>query len=145
MRLLCSAGGILFSVSNDTFSTDDFQRLCNELASKDTDLSFVVQTYGYPPLWSRPNSYETLVQIILEQQVSLASAKAALEKLRTRVKDITPENVALLTDEEFRAAYFSRQKTAYVKDLTERILSKQLDIGALRRYRIMRYGNGSCR
>jgi DNA-3-methyladenine glycosylase II len=129
--LLCSAGGILFAVSNDTFSADDFQRLCDELASKDPDLSFVVQTYGYPPLWSRSNSYETLVQIILEQQVSLASARAALEKLRTRVKDITPENVALLTDEEFRAAYFSRQKTSYVKDLTERILSKQLDIGAL--------------
>jgi DNA-3-methyladenine glycosylase II len=118
-------------VSNDTFSSDDFQRRCDMLASRDADLSFVLQTYGYPPLWSRSNSYETLVQIILEQQVSLASAKAALEKLRIRVRDITPENVALLSDEEFRAAYFSRQKTSYVRHLTEQILQKQLDIAAL--------------
>jgi DNA-3-methyladenine glycosylase II len=122
---------MLWAMSDATFSPDDFQQLCDELAARDGDLAAIIQAYGYPPFWTRPNSYESLVQIILEQQVSLASAKAALEKLRTRVGDITPANVAALTDEDFRAAYFSRQKTAYVKHLTEQILKQHLDIAGL--------------
>jgi DNA-3-methyladenine glycosylase II len=122
---------MLLAMSDATFSPDDFQQLCDDLASRDADLSDIIREYGYPPFWALPNSYETLVQIILEQQVSLASAKAALEKLRTRVGDITPENVAVLTDEDFRAAYFSRQKTVYVKHLTEQILNQRLDIAGL--------------
>jgi DNA-3-methyladenine glycosylase II len=114
-----------------TFSSNNFHELCDELAAIDTDLAYIVKTYGYPPLWSRANTYETLVHIILEQQVSLASAKAALEKLRLRVQTITPENVMLLTDQEFKAAYFSRQKTGYVKYLSEQLIHGHLDLHAL--------------
>jgi DNA-3-methyladenine glycosylase II len=68
-----------------------------------------------------------MVHIILEQQVSLASAQATLNKLREKVGAIIPENVILLTDEEFRACYFSRQKTAYVRNLTEKVLAGELN------------------
>ena len=82
-------------------------------------------------MWSRPATYESLVHIILEQQVSLASAKAALEKLREKIKTITPEKVLLLSDAELRACYFSRQKTVYVRDLAEAIVTKQLNLNKL--------------
>jgi DNA-3-methyladenine glycosylase II len=110
------------------FSTDNFQVLCDELASRDADLANIIREHGYPPMWNRPNSFETLVHIILEQQVSLASALSALNKLRERLQDVTPEKVLTLTDEELRACYFSRQKTAYVRCLAETLRSGGLDL-----------------
>lgn len=113
------------------FSEDNFQQLCNALAHKDAHLKKIIRQHSYPPMWSRPASFETLIHIILEQQVSLASAKAALEKLREKIKKITPENVLALTDEELRACYFSRQKTGYARHLAQAILSKQLNLKKL--------------
>ena len=113
------------------FTTENYNRICYELAAADTDLSAIIQAHGYPPLWSRPNTFETLVHIILEQQVSLASALSALNKLRERVQELTPARVLLLTDEEFRACYCSRQKTAYIKYLAEALLSGQINLDEL--------------
>ncbi|MEI9944643.1 MAG: DNA-3-methyladenine glycosylase 2 family protein [Chitinophagaceae bacterium] len=79
-------------------------------------------------MWTRPNTFETLVHIILEQQVSLASAKSALNKLQEKIKEVNPARVLLLTDEEFRACYFSRQKTGYVRHLAEAIVSNRFDL-----------------
>ena len=113
-----------------SFSQSNFHSICDELGQKDADLNSIIQTYGYPPMWSRPNTFESLVHIILEQQVSLASALSALNKLRDYVQQITPGRVLLLTDEEFRACYCSRQKTAYIKYLAEAILSGRIDLNA---------------
>src|ERR1700753_4004838 len=110
------------------FTHTNFHAICDELASADADLATIINAHGYPPLWSRPNTFETLVHIILEQQVSLASALSALNKLRERVQEITPSRVLLLTDEEFRACYCSRQKTAYINYLAEAIISGQIDL-----------------
>lgn len=114
-----------------TFNHDNFRTICDELAARDPHLQAILDKYGYPPLWSRPNSFETLVHIILEQQVSLASALSALNKLRERVQEIMPARVLLLTDEEFRASYISRQKMAYIRYLAEAILSGQINLKAL--------------
>jgi DNA-3-methyladenine glycosylase II len=82
-------------------------------------------------MWTRPNSFETLVHFILEQQVSLASALAALEKLRERITGIIPERLLQLTDEELRACYFSRQKIIYVRALAKAIVEKHIDLSEL--------------
>src|SRR5438045_9018760 len=60
------------------------------LAERDEHLAEVVQTYGRPPLWVREPGFPTLVYIILEQQVSLASAKAAFDRLKDAVRPLTP-------------------------------------------------------
>lgn len=110
------------------FTHSNFHTICDQLGSSDQHLAGIITAYGYPPLWSRPNTFETLVHIILEQQVSLASALSALNKLRERVPEITPARVLLLTDEEFRACYCSRQKTGYIKYLAEAILNRQISL-----------------
>jgi DNA-3-methyladenine glycosylase II len=79
----------------NNFNHNNFHSICNDLATQDTHLATIINTYSYPPLWSRPNSFESLVHIILEQQVSLASALSALNKLRERVQEITPARVLL--------------------------------------------------
>ncbi len=64
------------------FDKTIFHQLCDELGLKDADLKQITLTYSYPPFWVRPNTFETLVLTILEQQVSLASAYAAYKKLK---------------------------------------------------------------
>lgn len=107
-----------------TFSTENFHTLCDTLAAQDRALGLILKTHGYPPLWTRPNTFESLVHIILEQQVSLASALAALNKLREKIKKITPDRLLSLTDEELKACYFSRQKMVYARLLAEAIQNK---------------------
>lgn len=97
----------------------------------DDDLAMIIGEHRYPPMWTRPNTFETLVHIILEQQVSLASALAALNKLRARLKEITPAAFLMLTDEELKACYFSRQKTVYTRALAGALLEGKLDLNAL--------------
>lgn len=114
-----------------TFTSANFKKICKKLAVTDEGLKLILDNYGYPPMWSRSNTFESLVHIILEQQVSLASALAALNKLKEKIKDITPEGVLLLTDEELKASYFSRQKTIYVRHLAEAIQHRKLDLQEL--------------
>jgi DNA-3-methyladenine glycosylase II len=115
----------------NTFSRESFHQICDELAWRDKELATVMRNYGYPPMWTRSNSFESLVHIILEQQVSLASALAALNKLKEKIVEITPENVLALSDEELRACYFSRQKTVYVKHLAQVLADKKIDLNHL--------------
>jgi len=82
-------------------------------------------------MWSRTNSFQTLILIILEQQVSLASAWAAYTKLKNKIKFITPARVLALTDEELRNCYFSRQKTVYARELAKAFLSKEIRLKQL--------------
>jgi DNA-3-methyladenine glycosylase II len=114
------------------FTKATYNTICDKLAQIDADFANVIQLYGYPPMWTRPNTFETLVHIILEQQVSLASALSALNKLRERVQEITPRRILLLTDAEMRECYCSRQKTAYIKYLAEAIIGGQIDLEAFR-------------
>jgi DNA-3-methyladenine glycosylase II len=116
---------------NNKFTRDSFHSFCDKLIATDTDLAAIFNAYGYPPFWNRPNTFETLVHIILEQQVSLASALSALNKLKERLQELTPARLLLLTDEEMRACYVSRQKNSYLKYLAEAILSGQLNLEAL--------------
>ncbi|WP_142684444.1 DNA-3-methyladenine glycosylase family protein [Chitinophaga polysaccharea] len=114
-----------------TFSTENFHSICDELCRQDPELAFIVKTYGYPPMWTRSNTFESLVHIILEQQVSLASALAALNKLREKLTKITPVNLLKLTDEELKACYFSRQKMLYARSLAQAIQSREFSPPAM--------------
>jgi DNA-3-methyladenine glycosylase II len=97
------------------------------LASKCPHLAIVYAKYGPPPLWDREPGFATLLQIILEQQVSLASAKACYDKLCRRVKKVTPQSLLRSTDAELRADGFSRQKNTYGRHLAEAVLENRID------------------
>lgn len=113
------------------FNKDNFIYYCDLLAERDDDLKQIITQHGYPPFWSRTASFPTLVHIILEQQVSLASAKAAFLKLEAAIGDITPEKILRLSDEEMKACYFSRQKIIYSRHLAQTIIEKGLSLDVL--------------
>ncbi len=111
-----------------TFDHSNFHSICDELAGLDEDFKQIIELHGYPPLWSRKASFATLIHIILEQQVSLASAKAAFLKLQEKIGHITAEKLLLLNDEELRICYFSRQKTVYARALATAVINKDIII-----------------
>jgi len=102
-----------------------------ELAQRDRDLAAVVARFGPPPLWARGAGFGTLVQIILEQQVSLASARTAFERLTEAASGMTPDLLAILNDAAMRAAGVSRQKASYIRSLARVIVEGEFDPGAL--------------
>ena len=108
------------------FHKDNFQQLCDQLARKDRELKGIIREYGYPPMWTRPATFQTLILTILEQQVSLAAAYAAFKKLREKIGYVTPAKILALTDEEMRAVYFTRQKMGYARELARAIQSRKL-------------------
>ena len=113
------------------FNVDNFYQFCDVLAKKDRDLRTIIKQYGYPPMWTRPATFQTLILFILEQQVSLASAYAAFKKLKEKVGYVTPAKILLLTDAELRSCYFSRQKIIYARELAKAVQSKQLRLNKI--------------
>lgn len=114
------------------FHKNNFYSLCDKVAESDTALKLIIDTHGYPPMWTRSNTFATLIHIILEQQVSLASAKAAFDKLKQKIGRVTPQNLLALSDEEMKACYFSRQKTIYARHLATAVLERKIN---LRKYK----------
>jgi DNA-3-methyladenine glycosylase II len=110
-----------------TFSDQDLKQLYDLIARRDKDLKAIIKDYGYPPVWIRPNSFETLVLTILEQQVSLASAYSAYKKLKERI-NIAPKTLLQLTDDDLRSCYLSRQKIVYTRELANAIVSKRISL-----------------
>lgn len=102
-----------------------------ELADRDPDLARSFERLGPPPLWNREPGFPTLVHIILEQQVSLASARAAFNKIVDAISPLEPELFLTLDDAKLKAIGFSGQKGRYCRELAQTILDGSLDLDRL--------------
>jgi len=91
----------------------------------------IIDLYGEPTFVQRPPGFETLCLLILEQQVSIDSAKATFNKIKTAIPDFSPETVLVFSDEDFRSCGVSRQKTKYLKALSQAIIDKELIVESL--------------
>jgi DNA-3-methyladenine glycosylase II len=100
--------------------------LCDALAKKFSYFKYVISLYGYPPFFERPNNFASLVQIILEQQVSLASARATYNKLKQTVNVVTPIAILNTPIETIKACGVTKQKTSYLINLANAIQNKDL-------------------
>lgn len=116
---------------HNSFSAANFKTICNKLAAKDAGLKAIIKEFGYPPMWTRPNTFQTLILTILEQQVSLAAAYAAFKKLKEKIGYVTAAKILQLTDEEMRACYFTRQKMGYARGLAEAIVKRKINLKKL--------------
>lgn len=112
-------------------STNEFIELCDWCVSIEPKMKPVFQQFGRPHFWYREPNFSTLILTILEQQVSLASAKSAYNKLVKKIEIVSPENILKLTDEELRTCYFSRQKIIYSRILATEISESRLNLNVL--------------
>ncbi len=101
------------------------------LIEKEPIFKFIIEKYGLPTIPKRPEGFETLVLLILEQQVSIDSAKAIFLKLKAKEQNFIPEILISLDDEEYRNLGVSRQKTTYIKALSHSIIKNNIDLKSL--------------
>jgi DNA-3-methyladenine glycosylase II len=101
------------------------------LAKNDDDLGRVLSRFGPPPMWNREPGFATLLQIILEQQVSLASARAAFLRLLSAVSHLSAAEFLKLDDQRLKQIGFSRQKIRYARILAQKVLTEQIQLGEL--------------
>jgi DNA-3-methyladenine glycosylase II len=115
------------------------------LSKKDKDLRRLFKSDGVPPLWARRPEFVTLLKIILEQQVSLTSAKAVYKRVGNSINPFTPEHIEELGVNYLRNLGVTRQKSSYIiniakannnGDLDFKSLNKKTGYMAIRRYRI---------
>ncbi|MDC0033739.1 DNA-3-methyladenine glycosylase 2 family protein [Alphaproteobacteria bacterium] len=105
-----------------------------EVCAMDTDMAGVVEAYGPPPIWRRPPGFNTLLYLILEQQVSLRSARATYGRLVARLgAEPAPVTFLALDGDDLRGVGFSRQKARYGHALAELVRDGTLELGGLRR------------
>ncbi len=103
----------------------------NKLIEIEPLFAQVITLHGPPPLWKRDEGFPTLIRIILEQQVSLASAKAAFDRLVLASGTLTPSRFLEFSDHELKLIGFSRQKTVYGRNLSKALVYESLDLDHL--------------
>lgn len=111
---------------------NNIHQAINFLTATDPNFSLILEKYGLPNILVRPEGFATLCKIILEQQVSLESAKACFDKLDRLTGDFTPRNILGCSDEDLRFCGLSRQKATYVRALAEAIVNKEIDLTSFR-------------
>ena len=113
-------------LTKKTFS-QAIQYLCNS----DPDLAHILTILNPPTFWTRQPGFASLIRIILEQQVSLASARASFNRLLGAVSPLTPDRFLELDDARLKSCGFSRQKAAYGRNLAKAIVDGHLNLPAL--------------
>lgn len=103
------------------------------LAARDKDLALILTRYGTPPLWARKPDFSTLIQIVLEQQVSLTSAASMFRRLSTNVVPLTPERFVELGEHYLRSLGVTRQKAAYCLHVARAVAEGGLGSASLAR------------
>jgi DNA-3-methyladenine glycosylase II len=99
----------------------------------DADLDRIWRQVGPPPLWRRAAGFATLMHIILEQKISLASARAVFDRLQEAADPLTPEAYLALDDARLLATGMTRSKMSYGRHLATALLNGRLDLAALER------------
>jgi DNA-3-methyladenine glycosylase II len=119
------------ALTRNTITEETLARGLRFLSERDAGLAHILSELGPPPMWFREPGFPTLIHIILEQQVSLASARAAFQKLLAVATPLTPHKFLLIDDGSLKALGFSRQKIIYGRHLSKSIIEGQLDLDGL--------------
>ena len=91
----------------------------------------ILERAGAPRFRRRRNGFETLLHIILEQQVSIDAAAAMFRRLNTLCRPLSPESFLALDDATLRSCGFSRQKAGYGRSLATAAASGAFDFARL--------------
>jgi DNA-3-methyladenine glycosylase II len=83
------------------------------LAARDSQLATIYESHGPPPMWGRRPGFPTLLRIVLEQQVSLVSARAMFERLKSNVEPFTAQRFIESGETYLRSLGVTRQKAHY--------------------------------
>ncbi len=120
-------------MAQDALTEVSLGKAARLLARRDRDFARILKTFGPPPLWARPANFSTLVKIILEQQVSLASAASLFARLEKNTVPFRPARILELGETHLKSLGLTRQKTAYCLHLSQSLSDGSLSLRTLSR------------
>lgn len=97
------------------------------LAARDHHLASIYQIHGPPPMWARRPGFPTLLRIVLEQQVSLVSARALFARIKSNIEPFTPESFIESGEAFLRSLGVTRQKAHYCVQVAHAFADGHLD------------------
>jgi len=118
---------------SDILNRQTLEQALRQLATQDKVMRELLQTYGIPPLWRRRQDFQTLLHIVLEQKVSLASAAAVLERVQSLCPTMSPEDFLSVPALALREAGISERKLSYCQSIAEALIDGSLDLKRLRK------------
>jgi DNA-3-methyladenine glycosylase II len=107
---------------------DSLATAAAELATRDPQLASIYLAHGVPPMWGRQPGFPTLLRIILEQQVSLVSARAMFARLKLNIDPFTPEQFIKHGEPYLRSLGVTRQKAHYCVQIAEAFNRGELNL-----------------
>jgi len=97
------------------------------LAARDRHLASIYQIHGTPPMWGRRPGFTTLLRIVIEQQVSLVSARAMFERLKSNIEPFTAAGFIEAGEAYLRSLGVTRQKAHYCVQVAHAFTNGHLD------------------
>ena len=97
------------------------------LARRDPHFELILKQHGPPPLWARRPGFTTLLRIILEQQVSLVSARAMFERLKSNIDPFTALGFIKAGELSLRSLGVTRQKAHYCVQVAQAFTNGDLN------------------
>jgi DNA-3-methyladenine glycosylase II len=116
-----------------SLNEESLANAAKQLAGRDPDLALILKRFGPPPLWARRGGFPTLINIILEQQVSLAAAATMFARLKQNIVPFHARRMIELGEGHLKSLGLTRQKSAYCLDLAQSLTEKRLRLSALSR------------
>ena len=100
-------------ISSTRLTTESLAAAAETLSARDRDLESIYKIHGVPPMWARRPGFPTLLRIVLEQQVSLVSARSMFGRLKSNISPFTPEAFIESGEAYLRSLGVTRQKAHY--------------------------------
>ena len=108
-------------------TSESLAAAANALATRDRHLASIYNVHGVPPMWGRQPGFVTLLRIVLEQQVSLVSARSMFERLKSNIEPFTPEAFIESGEAFLRSLGVTRQKAHYCVQVAQAFVDGRLN------------------
>ena len=97
------------------------------LAKKDKDLIELFMNFSNFGEYKRDKGFKGILQLIIEQQLSVASANAIYKKLKGKMPNISPKSFLKLKKSDLKNCGLSKQKINYLTELAKKCEKKEIN------------------
>jgi DNA-3-methyladenine glycosylase II len=118
-------GGLTPEVTRPAY----WDKACADLVKRDRILKKLIPKFGPVHLMSRGDPFVTLARSVVGQQISVASAQAAWQRVEGACPKLVPQQFIKLGQDKLMACGLSRRKAEYILDLAEHFVSGALHVG----------------
>ena len=98
----------------------------NELIKKEPKFEIFIEKFGALTRTVNENIFESIIEAVISQQISGKVAQVIYNRLIEKVKIISPENLLLLNEEEYKIIGLGKQKSSYIISISNSFLNGEI-------------------